>query len=107
MEAEDASAALCGIDGNEHEPVTVGQLNRLAAEVKYYHYRPMRKALSDLQATMERHHELMLSHIESDKIFFAKLEGARWAIYVILAMIAPVIPILYYLVRALSVAKVI
>ena len=100
------SAELCGIPGEPEHPVTKDELNRLVTQVKFYHYRPQQKALKELAAMLERHHIALTTHIESDAIFFAKLSGAKWALYAIVAMLAPVVPLLYYLIKALTTAGV-
>jgi len=104
MEAE--SAELCGIPGNDDETLTKGEFNRLVTQVKFYHYRPQQKALKDLSDMLDRHHKVLTAHIEDDREFYAKLTGARWALYAIVGMLAPVIPILFYLIRELSKAGV-
>ena len=104
MEAD--SAELCGIPGEDREPITKEEFNRLVTQVKFYHYRPQQKALKDLGEMLVQHHKVLQEHIESDREFFAKLSGAKWALYAIIAMLAPVAPVLYYLVKALNTAGV-
>jgi len=100
------SAELCGIAGRDDEPVTKHEFNRLVTQVKFYHYRPQQQALKDLKEMLTKHHQVLHEHIEADREFFAKLSGAKWALYVIIAMLAPVVPILYYLIKSLSMAGV-
>ena len=100
------SAELCGIQGDDDDVLRKGEFNRLVTQVKFYHYRPQQKALKDLSEMLAHHHKVLTEHIESDREFFAKLSGAKWALYAIVAMLAPVAPILYYLVKALNTAGV-
>ena len=105
MELTD-SAELCGVPGHEDEQITKGELNRFVRTVNVYHGRPIKKELRNMNEALVEHHKILLSHIESDAIFTAKMAGAKWALYAIIAMLAPVVPLLYYLIKALTQAGV-
>lgn len=104
MEAE--SAELCGLPGEDSELLRKGEFNRLVTQVKFYHYRPMHKQLGELQEMLVKHHELLQGHIEQDRMFFAKLSGAKWAIWGIAGAMAAIVPLLYQMIKALQIVGV-
>ncbi len=81
MEGE--SGELCGVPGGEDEPITKGEFNRLVSQVKWYHLRPIKLSLERQEASLEASNKIMQAHIESDRDFFQKLSGAKWALYAI------------------------
>lgn len=105
MESE--SAELCGISGDGHLPVTKEEFNRLMAQVRYYHLRPLKQEISELKILIQATNEMMQSHVASDAAFFAKMEGAKWALWLIAGCLVPAAPLMYYMIRALVIAKVI
>lgn len=100
------SSELCGIAGEDEETVTKGEFNRFVRVVNYYHGRPIKTELRELKDVVAKTNEIMQKHVESDELFFAKLAGAKWALYAIAAVLAPIVPMLYYLIRALTSAGV-
>ena len=104
MESE--SGELCGVPGGEDETITKGEFNRLASTIKYYHFRPMKAQMGVIEQMLKQQNSVMSEHIESDREFFATLRGAKWALYAIAACLAPTVPIIYYLVKALTEAGV-
>lgn len=106
MEEAQQSAELCGIPGEDGETVTKEEFNRFVRVVNYYHGRPIKHDVKELKALVEQTNEMMMEHIKTDALWFAKLSGARWALYLIAAILAPVIPLLYYLIKALTTSGV-
>lgn len=100
------SSEFCGIHGEEDAPVTKGEFNRLSAQIRYYHLRPLRTDIGELKHMLSEQDRVMQAHIETDKLFFAKLAGAKWALWAIVVMLAAIIPPIFYFMRALVVAKV-
>ena len=105
MELTD-SAELCGVAGHDDETITKGELNRFVRTVNVYHGRPIKSELRKLNDALTNHHEILRDHIEADARFAAKMAGAKWALYIIIAMLAPVVPLLYYLIKSLTMAGV-
>ena len=104
---EHESAELCGIAGGDNEPITKAEFNRLVAQVRYYHLRPMKKDMTELKALIQETNEMMQDHIKTDSAWFSKLEGAKWALWLIAACLVPAVPFMVYMVKALAIAKVI
>ena len=103
---EEPSDELCGIDGLNTETITQAEFNTFVRRVRYYHMRPLKKDMSDIKEMLVEQNRTMRSHIESDRDFFNKLLGAKWALYAIIAILAPIVPLLYYLIKALTTAGV-
>lgn len=106
MDAPDTSTELCGIAGHDDETISKGEFNRFVRIVNYYHGRPIKADLRALKELVEASNKVFQDHMEADRIFFAKMAGAKWVIYLIAAMLAPVVPLLYYLIKALSTAGI-
>ena len=103
---EEPSWELCAIPGQSDSPLTKGEFNKLVAQVRYYHLRPLKVSIEELKHMIVEQDRIMTAHIESDKEFFAQLKGAKWAIYGIFACLAVLIPTGYSLVKALLLSGV-
>lgn len=101
------SAELCGISGDGHLPVTKEEFNRLMAQVRYYHLRPLKQEISELKILIQATNEMMQAHVASDAAFFSKLEGARWTLWLIAGCLVPAVPFMFYMIKALAIAKII
>ena len=97
---------MCAIPGAADAPLTRGEFNRLVSQVRYYHLRPLRDEIKDLKHMLIEQDRVMTGHIETDKAFFNQLKGAKWALYLIVAILAPIVPTIYYLIKALNTAGV-
>ncbi len=97
------STDLCGISGLDNDPVTVGQVNRLTAEVKFYHYRPLTKAIDRVTTALETQEQIMREHIEADAKFFNQLRGAKIALYAILGAFGAILAFGYKMLEALHI----
>ena len=97
---------LCAVQGDDNEPIKKGEFNRLISQVRYYHLRPIRDDLKELKHMIMEQDRTMQAHIDTDAQFFNQLKGARWALYLIVGILAPVAPTLYYLIKALNTAGV-
>lgn len=98
--------ALCSIPGDDSDALTKGEFNRFSTQVRYYHLRPMRVELTDLKHMLTEQDRVMQAHIEAYEKFFNQMSGAKWALYALIAVLAPVAPTLYYLVKSLTAAGV-
>ena len=101
------SAELCSLPGDDALPITKGEFNRLLAQVRYFHLRPIKQEIGELKILIQATNEMMQSHVASDAAFFSKMEGAKWALWLIAGCLVPAAPLMYYMIRALVIAKVI
>ena len=102
METQEASADLCGLDGPENEHPTRAEFNRFIRVVNYYHGKPIKHDLRQLKDITEAGIRTLDDHIEQDKIFYAKITGAKWVIYAIAGMLAFLVPLIFQLISALK-----
>lgn len=107
MDAQEISSDLCGLDGPEHESPTRAEFNKFVRVVNYYHGRPIKHDLRQLKDMTEAGIRTLNEHIEQDKLFYAKLSGAKWVIYAIAAMLAFLVPLLFQLINALKALNII
>lgn len=68
--------------------------------------RPLRDDIKDLKHMLSEQDRVMVGHIASDKEFYDKLAGAKWMLWLIAALVAPVVPLTYYTLRALFISGV-
>lgn len=94
--------ALCSIPGDDSDALTKGEFNRFSTQVRYYHLRPMRAELIDLKHMLAEQDRVMQTHIDAYEKFFNQMNGAKWALYFLAAVLAPLVPVLYYLINKLS-----
>jgi len=92
----DDSAELCGIEGQDDEFVTIGQVNRFARIVNVYHGRPIKDDLRGLRISMD-------DHIKQDEAIHNQIRGARWAIYALAGAIAFCVPLGFKILEALQI----
>ena len=97
---------LCAVQGDDNEPIKKREFNRLISQVRYYHLRPIRDDIKDLKHMLVEQDRVMVAHIATDEKFFNQLKGAKWALYAMVAVLAPVVPLLYYLIKALNTAGI-
>ena len=97
---------LCGIPGTSDSPLTKGEFNKLITQVRYYHLRPLREDFKELKHMIVEQDRTMEAHIKTDKEFFDKLTGVKWALYAIFGCMAFLVPLIWQLIKALNLANV-
>lgn len=100
------SSELCGVSGADEDFIRKGEFNRLAAAIRYYHFKPLKEDVKEIKESIALLNETVREHIESDKAFFNQLLGAKWAIYAIFGILAFCTPVVYALAKALFITKV-
>lgn len=90
------SAELCGIEGQDDEVVTIGQVNRFARIVNVYHGRPIKDDLRGLRSSME-------DHIKQDEAIHNQIRGAKWMLWAIGGILAFCLPLGLKILEALQI----
>jgi len=103
---DEPSGEMCAIQGQKDTPLTKGEFNEFVARVRYYHLRPLRDDVKEIKHMLVEQARVIDTHIDNDREFFAKLAGARWAIYVMAGCLAFLLPLIWQLIKALNLANV-
>lgn len=93
---------VCGLEGKADGAPSRKELNRFIGRAMHYHVMPMKKDMGDVKEIAFSIKEALDKHMEDDKLFFAKLSGAKYAIWAIFAVLAFMAPYIYQIMQALE-----